>query len=231
MIHISNLGAGYGGQPVLQNLWLQLAAGQAHGIAGLNGSGKTTFFKVLAGLLKPSAGKVLLNGQALNRQQVAFLETENFFYSNITGAEYLSVFPGEGFRLQEWNQLFMLPLNELAENYSTGMKKKLALMAMLKLDRPVLVLDEPFNGIDMETAWLLKNLLGRLRDKGHTLLVSSHIIETLEGLCDTLHYIENGQIAFSSTGGNVQQLKEQIFGKASTTINQALDNLLGGTPL
>lgn len=132
MITIANLSVSYcAGESVLDSLCLDLAEQAIHGIVGLNGAGKTTLFDTLFGLKQPQEGTVSYNGRPLTKKDTAYLPAENFFYSHITGAEYVSLFPCPGFDREAWNALFGLPLNRLIDEYSTGMKKKLALLGII----------------------------------------------------------------------------------------------------
>lgn len=228
MLTISNLTVSYGSRVVLENLSLTLGAGSIHGLVGLNGAGKTTLLNALYGIKKPDRGELLYNGAPLKRSSMSFLETENFFYSNITGNEYLSLFrsPNADYSATRWNELFTLPLDELIDGYSTGMKKRLALMATLKQDREILILDEPFNGLDIEASKLLSLLVVKLRDKGRTIIITSHILESLINICTHIHYIANGSIAFTREAENFAGIENEIFGAMETRNNELIDGVV-----
>jgi ABC-2 type transport system ATP-binding protein len=183
----------------------------SHGIIGLNGAGKTTFFNVLSTFLK--SGTVELDGHSIRRQDVAFLETHNFFYSNLTGKEYLDIFPQTNlhFNLDTINNLLQLPLKELIETYSTGMKKKLALLSIIKQDKPVYILDEPFNGLDMETNQVLEMMIARLRAIGKTVFISSHILSPLLNVCDKIHLLQNGTFLKTYEQAQFKNINEELF--------------------
>ena len=134
MISIQNLSVKFGDNQILNNININFPKKNVHGIVGLNGAGKTTFFNSLAKTLKPDTGSVTQNNTAFTIKDTAYLETVNFFYSRITGMEYLKIFKqtNPDFSLTILQDYFKLPLDELVENYSTGMKKKLALLAVLK---------------------------------------------------------------------------------------------------
>lgn len=182
-------------------------------MVGLNGSGKTTLLRTLHGEWKPVSGEMHWQGNPIGRGQVAFLETEPFFYPKITGREYLSLFmvANPDFDLEGWNRLFHLPLDELIEHYSTGMKKKLALMAVLGRDKPVLLLDEPFNGLDMEAVFHVKAILEELAKTDKLILVTSHILGPITALCREVHYLAKGairQVFGPESFGEIEQLIE-----------------------
>ena len=197
MITLENVNVAYGPHAVLKSLNLNLEEGKIHGLVGLNGSGKTTLLNTLYGFVKPVSGKISRSGGGLSRKEIGLLETQNYFYPLITGREYLSIFPSgkKPFVLENWNAIFSLPLDDLIETYSTGMKKKLALLAVFKLDRDIYLLDEPYNGLDLESTTVLKLLLDEFRKQGKTVIVTSHVYETLVSVCDFIHHLENGIIA------------------------------------
>jgi|ERR1035441_5470606 ABC-2 type transport system ATP-binding protein len=215
MISIKNLSVKFGNFRVLTNVNMDFQNKKVHGILGLNGAGKTTFFNVLAKTLRPDNGEIYLDAAPIVIKNTAYLETVNYFYPGITGKEYLKIFhlTNLDFNLDLLQQYFKLPLDELIENYSTGMKKKLALLAVLKLDRPIFILDEPFNGLDLEINKILEIIIEILRQKGKTVFVSSHIIEPLITVSDEIHLLEN-QI-FRKTFGKKEfnSIENEIFGK------------------
>ena len=214
MITIKNLNISYRkNEPVIDNLNLLIQDGMIHGIVGLNGAGKTTLLNSMFGLKKVDSGEILNDGNKINKKSLAYLVTENFFYANITGREYLNLFSNKEFDLEKWNLLFDLPLDHIIDGYSTGMKKKLALLGILKQDKPLLILDEPFNGIDIETCRIIRMILLRLKENAKTIIVTSHIIETLTNLCDFIHYLEKGKIKYSKDKTGFEDFEREIFDK------------------
>lgn len=213
MIIIKNLHVIYDKVAVIEDLDLILAPGNIHGLIGLNGSGKTTLLNALYGFIKSSKGTVELNGKALYRRDIAYLETQNYFYPDLTAREYLNLFPvqNNSFDLDTWEGLLQLVLDEFIENYSTGMKKKLALLGLLKMDKPIILLDEPFNGVDMETAKIIKLLLKNLKAKNKTIIVTSHILETLTNMCDFIHHLENKKIKKTYEKVDLDKIDSEIF--------------------
>ncbi len=211
MITIKNLTVSYKkNNPVIQSLELSLELERIHGIVGLNGSGKTTLLNTIYGLKKPETGDIFIDGCKSTKRQIAYLETESYFYSNITGEDHLKIFKNTDFDTVSWNELFKLPLRELIETYSTGMKKKLALLAVLKQDKPVMILDEPFNGLDIETARVLRSILLNLKNR-KTIIITSHIIETLTNLCDDISYLQEGKIKYSRSKSEFDEFKQEIY--------------------
>ena len=142
---------------------------------------------------------------------MSYLVTENYFYPNITGYEYLSLFQNKNFEIDNWNKLFDLPLEKIIDTYSTGMKKKLAFLSILKQDKPLMILDEPFNGLDIETCRIIRSILLRLKEKGKTIIITSHIIETLTNLCDFIHYLEDGKIKQSEDKEGFIKFEKELY--------------------
>lgn len=229
MITIKNLTVSYGShKKVLEELDLSLPEYCIHGIVGLNGAGKTTLLNTIYGLKRKDSGTINWNNQKILKKHVSFLPTENYFYSNITGREYLSLFKNRYFTEDEWNELFLLPLDTIIDNYSTGMKKKLALMGVLKQDKQLMILDEPFDRIDIETSRIIRSLLLRFKDKGKTILITSHIIERLTNLCDSIHYLKDGKIKYSKDRADFENFEKEIYEliehKNKEKINELMKN-------
>lgn len=228
MIELNDLQFRYGQHTIIDCPAAGFETGLVHGIVGLNGAGKTTFFNLLARYLRPAEGQILMDGSPLSADDVGFLETSNYYYSNITGGEYLRIFPATNkqFRLDIMNSMFRLPLHELASSYSTGMKKKLALLAILQQDKPVYILDEPFNGLDMETNQVLELILHNLREKKKTVFVSSHILAPLLHCCDRIHILEQGRFQKTYERDAFTQIASELFEqfnqKAGLTIRSGM---------
>jgi ABC-2 type transport system ATP-binding protein len=228
MITIENLVVSYDkGQNIIDSLNIAISDNTINGIVGLNGAGKTTFLNSVYGLKSIDAGDIKFNDRKINKKEVSFLETENYFYSNITGREYLSLFKNQDYDSDKWNQLFLLPLDTIVDDYSTGMKKKLALMGILKQDKPIMILDEPFNGLDIETCRIIRQILLKLRDRNKTIIITSHIIETLTNLCDYIHYLEKGKIKYSKDKSNFKEFEREIFASIEIKNEELINQLIG----
>jgi ABC-2 type transport system ATP-binding protein len=212
----------------LNNISIAFQKGIIHGIVGLNGAGKTTFFNVLAKSLRPGNGLLKLDDQVLAIKDTAYLETVNYFYSGITGNDYLKIFKqtNQEFSLAVFQEYFKLPLDDLIENYSTGMKKKLALLAVLKQDKPIFILDEPFNGLDLEANKVLEVIITTLKQKTRTVFISSHIIDPLLTTCDQVHLLENGQFIKTFEKAAFDQIDEVLFGKLKSQAKQDISHAL-----
>lgn len=196
MINLKKIYFSYPGKMILSNLNWTLETAKIHGLVGANGSGKTTLLNVIAGYNKIEKGEVLWHSQVLKPLSLAFLETENFFYSRIKGKEYVQLFSKKDkkFDMEGWNKIIDLPLNNLTETYSNGMKKKLAFMGLLALNRDLILLDEPFNGLDMDSVEKMKKIILQLKQNGKTIIITSHIFESLLSICDTLSQLDKGVI-------------------------------------
>ena len=212
---------------VIKGISTTFSAAHIHGIVGFNGAGKTSLLNTLAGIVPLSGGSILWDDRPLTRHDIAYLETTNFFYSYLSGRDYLRIFPNKSTAFDEegWAALLELPLDELIENYSTGMKKKLALLGIIKLNRSLIILDEPFNGLDMQAVHLLKEVIARLRQQQKTVLVTSHILETLTSVCDSIHHLQNGVIAGVYSPEQFPLLDKVLFEQASHSLREKLDSL------
>ncbi len=227
MILIKDLSVSYNkNENVIEDLSLQLQENHIHGIVGLNGAGKTTLLNTIFGLKKQNKGEILLDDERLTKKSIAFLPTENYFYTNITGREYLNIFKNKHFDIEKWNKLFILPLDGIIETYSTGMKKKLALFAILEKDKPVMLLDEPFNGLDIETERIIRSVLLKLKDKDKTIIITSHVLERLTNLCDDIHYLENGKIKLRVGKDKFDEFRNKIYSSIENKNKKLIDELM-----
>ena len=160
MMSITNLVKSYGSNKVLKGLTIDFNAGHIYGIVGINGAGKTTLFRCIAGL-EDYLGKITLGEKELH-QATALLPTNPYFLDRLTGREYLQfICHAQQIRPPDFDKrnIFDLPLDDYANQYSTGMKKKLALLGVLIQQKDCFVLDEPFNGVDIQSNLLITCLL------------------------------------------------------------------------
>jgi len=214
MINIKELTVKFGSNIVLNDISRDFQLNKIYGIIGLNGSGKTTFFNTLSALIKPNAGEIIFENRKINLRDINYLETTNFFYSRITGNEYLKFFEQTNpkFTLLSLQIYTKLPLDDLIETYSTGMKKKLAILSILKKDKPVFLFDEPFNGIDMETNKIIELIILALKEKRKTIFISSHILDPLIQICDEIFFLEKGKFAKSYGKNEYNKIEKDLFG-------------------
>jgi ABC-2 type transport system ATP-binding protein len=211
MITVINLSKSFSKHQVLQNINVAFEPGKVYGIIGENGAGKTTLFKCLAGL-ESYEGEIQYSNGVL-KNVLGFLPTDLFFFNKITGKEYLQLLCNARkikFDNVEDQNIFELPLNEYAETYSTGMKKKLAITAVLLQQNKVFILDEPFNGVDMQSNLLIKELILKLKSLNKSIIISSHIFSTLKETCDQLHLLKAGQIVKSVFKNEFHLIEEDL---------------------
>lgn len=195
MILIENLSKEYADNLVLNNINVEFELGNIYGIVGNNGAGKTTFFRCIAGL-ENYVGTIKTN-QVNLKSELGLLLADSYFLPKITGEEYIYLL-GESRGIQVENlaakNIFNLPLTQYIESYSTGMKKKLTIMAVLLQKNNFFILDEPFNGLDLESSFVLMEIIKRLKERNKTVLISSHIFATLKDVCDQILVLEQGKI-------------------------------------
>ncbi len=223
MIAIKNLSKYYGSKQVLKDINLSFESGQVYGIVGENGAGKTTLFRCIAGLEKHE-GTVISDVDDL-RYHLGFLFTEPFFFSMMTGREYIQLLCNarhvELKRIEDRN-IFDLPLDQYASTYSTGMKKKLALTAILLQENEFFILDEPFNGVDIQSNIIITEIIQRLKAMGKTIILSSHIFSTLSATCDEIHLLKDGSFIRKAKQDEFDLLENEM---KAVTIGRKIDDL------
>ncbi|WP_235298076.1 ATP-binding cassette domain-containing protein [Portibacter marinus] len=217
MLEIQDIKKSFGNKDVLKGISLQFLPGYIYGIAGENGAGKTTLFRCISGL-EISEGAIYSPYDIL-KNHIGLLPTNPKIISRITGWEYLKLLAlARSVKEDDFEDqnIFDLPLNEFAEHYSTGMKKKLALMAILLQKNDIYILDEPFNGVDIQSNMVIQSILQKLKALGKTVLISSHIFSTLRESCDFIHLLREGEIKMSSDKSNFTTIEREMI-KGSTT--------------
>lgn len=211
MIQITNLYKSFGKNLILNNIHLSFEKGKIYGIVGENGAGKTTLFKCIAGI-EPYKGEIT-SQYGILKEKLGFLQTESFFFSKITGREYLQLLCVAR-KIQENDfdakNIFDLPLEHYATTYSTGMKKKLALTAILLQKNDFYILDEPYNGVDIQSNMIITEIIHELKKLNKTVLISSHIFSTLSDTCDEIIVLKNGEITKTITKENFSTLEKEM---------------------
>jgi ABC-2 type transport system ATP-binding protein len=240
VIAVSGLVKRYGTFTAVDGVSLEVRPGQIHGFLGPNGAGKTTTIRMIAGLLKPTAGDIDVNGHDLARSPEAaksslgFIPDRPFIYEKLTAGEFLTFHAGlygiadAGIddRIREMLELFELGRwrDELVESFSHGMKQRLVMSAAF-LHRPQAVLvDEPMVGLDPRGARLIKDVFRRMADHGVAILMSTHTLEVAQEMCDLVSIILKGKIIASGTVDDLRQLA----GSADDQLTPLFLKLTGG---
>jgi ABC-2 type transport system ATP-binding protein len=200
----------YGDLLALDHLDLEVPSGVLFGFLGPNGAGKTTTIKLLTGLLRPTEGDAVLGAHSITQEPLAakalfgYLADTPFLYEKLSGREFLE-FVGalygvaeERLRDRGDRLLDLLDLQDAAdaliESYSHGMRQKIGVAAALLHDPPILILDEPLNGLDPPSARRVKDLLRGLVSRGRTVFLSTHVLEVAERLCDRVGILDHGRL-------------------------------------
>ncbi len=243
MIGITDLVKQYGGFTAVDGVTLDVQPGQIHGFLGPNGAGKTTTIRMIAGLLKPTAGRIVVNGYDLMTEpeqakaSLGFVPDRPFIYEKLTAGEFLRFHGGlygmDGgtmeARISEMLDLFELARwrDELVESFSHGMKQRLVMSAAF-MHRPRAVLvDEPMVGLDPRGARLIKDVFRRMADRGVGILMSTHTLEVAQEVCDRVSIILKGRIIASGTVDEVRRLS----GNADEQLTAVFLKLTGGSGL
>lgn len=223
MIKIKELSKNYGSNKVLKEINMEFSKGKVYGIVGENGAGKTTLFRCIAGL-ESYNGEIISDITPL-KNHLGLLLTDPFFFSKITGKEYIRLLckarNKENIDIEEKN-IFDLPLNQYASTYSTGMKKKLAITAILLQENECFILDEPFNGVDIQSNIVLSEIILKLKELNKTVLISSHIFSTLSDTCDEIYLLRKGEQIKSVHKGNFKTLEQEM---RENTIGNRIEKL------
>jgi ABC-2 type transport system ATP-binding protein len=222
VIRLEGLTKRYGDFTAVDGVDLEIPSGQIFGLLGPNGAGKTTTLRMIVGILRPDAGRVLVDGDDVvadpfaAKSRLGFVPDRPFVYEKLTGEELLRFVAGlygqdgDGVeaRIDELLDLWGLEpwRDQLVESYSHGMRQKLILSSALVHQPTALVIDEPMVGLDPSAARLLKRMLRSFADGGGTILISTHTLEFAEALCDRLAVIQEGRIL---TSGTMEELREQ----------------------
>jgi ABC-2 type transport system ATP-binding protein len=232
MLELRHVSKRFSGSLAVDNVTFTARAGEITGYLGPNGSGKSTTMKMITGLIEMTAGEILFNGESVRNDPIAwkrrmgYVPEEPYLYSHLTGREYLIMV----------GQLRDLPSRPTAEAidrllrllnlyddryapmsaYSKGMRQKVLLAAALLHNPDVLLLDEPFSGLDIGTALVLRSLIQELAARGKVVLFSSHELETVERVCSRIVILHRGKVVADDSIEHLRTLMalptlEEIF--------------------
>ena len=215
MLDIQHLTKTYGEKKAVDDLTLHIAPGEIYGFIGHNGAGKTTTLKAVVGILQFDSGEITVGGRSIRtdplgcKRQLAYIPDNPDLYDYMTGIKYLS-FIADVFgvnaatrqaRIREYAELFELT-GDLAQPiaaYSHGMKQKLSIIAAWLHDPKLIIMDEPFVGLDPKASHLLKTMMRQVCDDGGAIFFSTHVLEVAEKLCDKVAIIKSGRLIRSGT--------------------------------
>ena len=215
MLKLKDITFAFRKKSIFENVNIDFQPGRIYGIVGANGVGKTTFFRSIAGFYQLNQGEIHLNDKHIRPSEVSLLPTAPFFYPYMKGMEYLKITHKEKDQLSqstELSNILNIPLENLVDTYSTGMKKKLAFIARYAQNKPVSIYDEPFNGVDLESNEVLLKLLRKNKTNQIT-IISSHILSSLFELCDEIIHIEEGFAYTHYQKDQFQNLQDKIRSK------------------
>lgn len=206
VINIKNFSKHFRNAEVLSDINLRFESGNIYGIVGTNGSGKTMLLRAIAGLIIPTKGTIMVDDKCLHKEidfppEIGILIEKPEFLKNLTGFENLKMLSEvkkqtSDETIKEYMNQFGLEAEskKTVRKYSLGMKQKLGIIQAIMENQKLLILDEPFNGLDEGTVKLFRNMLLDYKKEGRLIIITSHHKEDIEALCDYTYKIENGRI-------------------------------------
>lgn len=228
MLKIENLTKTYDGEKGIKDLTLHIKPGEIYGFIGHNGAGKTTTLKSVAGIIPYEKGNVLINGISIKdepikaKQVMAYIPDDPQIYDFMRGIEYLN-FVADIYgiknereeRIKKYAEIFEMTdsLSEYISAYSHGMKQKLAVISALIHEPKLILMDEPFVGLDPKATHTFKEIMREFCDNGAAIFFSTHVLEVAEKLCDKVAIIKNGSLVKSGTMEEVKgdDSLEEVF--------------------
>lgn len=215
MLKLEGICKSFGSARLLDGLNLEVETGELFGFVGANGAGKTTTLKIIVGLLKADAGNIylddssVLNKPSILKEKVGYVPDYYGVYNNLTVMEYMEFYGSSYYLKEDYIQkksdalLKQMKLEEkkqdFVENLSRGMRQRLCLARALIHNPEILILDEPFSGLDPASRVELREILGQLSKEGKTIILSSHILEELTELCTSIGILRHGKIALQGS--------------------------------
>lgn len=220
MLKIEHLTKRYGEKKAVDDLSLHIQPGEIYGFIGHNGAGKTTTLKSVAGILNFDEGEIYVNGKSVKndpigcKKIIAYIPDNPDLYDFMTGIQYLN-FVADIFevgadrrkeKIERYAEMFEIKENlaQPLSSYSHGMKQKLAVISALIHDPQLVIMDEPFVGLDPKASFLLKNVMREICDAGGAIFFSTHVLDVAEKLCDKVAIIKQGKLIKSGTMEDVK---------------------------
>lgn len=243
MLSIRGLCKQFGSQTAVDQLSLEVPAGQIVGLLGPNGAGKSTTLRMLTGLLEPTSGTAVIAGHDLLteplevKRKVGFVPDSGAVFESLTGLEYLEMIAAlygigpeaAGERIEQFLSFFELGFDTLTDKllgaYSKGMRRKVVITAALLHNPPVVFFDEPLDGLDANSAVGFKSLIQTLAREGKTIVYSSHILDVVEKVCHRVVIIDKGQLKVDGTPVDL------IRAHGTRTLEHLFTELTGGSDL
>ncbi|EDX85105.1 heme ABC exporter, ATP-binding protein CcmA, putative [Synechococcus sp. PCC 7335] len=229
MLKITRLSKQFGERQVLTELSLSLQPGEIYGLLGPNGAGKTTALNLLCGLLQPDSGEIMVQGRPVDRSTkrvIGVMPQQNLLYQSLTCAENLAFIARiYGLNKKETSRRVQICLesvnlsarsNSVVGNLSGGMQRRLSLAAAIVHQPKLVVLDEPSTGLDIEARYEVWELIRSLKQQGVTVLLTTHLLDEVERLCDRIGIIKQGRLLAE---GTLEHLREQIPAKEVVVID------------
>ena len=244
MIAVHGLVKVYGRFKAVDGVSLNVEPGEIHGFLGPNGAGKTTTLRMIAGLLKPSSGRILVNDHDMEtdpeaaKSSLGFIPDRPFIYDKLTAGEFLTFHAGlygisngtvQG-RVHEMLDLFELRPweNELIESFSHGMKQRLVMSSAFFHRPQAVAVDEPMVGLDPRGARLIKDVFRRMSERGVAILMSTHTLEVAQEMCHRVSIIQKGRLIAQ---GTVDEVKQMAGGATGEHLTSVFLKLTGGSGL
>ena len=249
MLNIQNLTKTYkGGKTAVKNLSLKVEPGDIYGFIGHNGAGKTTTIKAIVGITPFESGEIFVDGTSVKehplecKSKIAYIPDNPDLYEYLTGIQYLNYIAdifqiskdNRETRIKNYSDAFELTgaLGDLISSYSHGMKQKLAIISAMIHEPKLMILDEPFVGLDPKAALTLKNMMKDMCQKGSAIFFSTHVLDVAEKLCTKVAIIKNGELVISgdtdtlTQGESLESVFMEVVTNAETYSNSDIPSTL-----
>ncbi|MEM1518195.1 MAG: ABC transporter ATP-binding protein [Nitrososphaerota archaeon] len=238
LIEVKDLWKAYNGKSAVSGLSLNVSAGEIHGLIGLNGAGKTTTIKCIVGLLRADSGEIRVAGRdvyidASYKSIIGYLPENPSLPEYLTLREFLIFvarikgLSGSRADSEVWNKLALFELEEISDQLiyelSRGMKQRLAIAAAIINDPDILILDEPFSGLDPEAQRVTKRVMRETANKGGAVLISTHILDAAERFCNRATIVHKGRTLIE---GAIDELKSQVGLGPNASLEEAFIKII-----